>query len=277
MNFIIFIKRHKASLIIMSLLLLMGIPAYFYDKSNTYRGIFFNYVFSIPQIDEMCRELDNIGVRYETLEGYTALAIHNKDRSRALLHLASKGLPRNPKTIEQYCKERYGDENWGYKLSVPEIPPNFVINSQSQTSRKYPEYEGKLSLSDIVDPLYNVLNDFGIQPPEIYSKEKSESREVRERRYHQNMVNDLADIISSIDGIEDVYLKVVPKPGSDCEEGPWCASIKLDTKPGFTLEQKQINMIEYLTSIYFGDFKIERIVIVDRKSKRLNIKEEDSP
>lgn len=262
-------KRQKNVLILTFLLLFIGTLIFYSDKSNLYKEIYPNYIFTLPQIEKMCKELDSIGVRYEILEGNTALAIHTKDRSRALLHLASRKLPRNPGTLEQHYKERFGDDSWGDRPFIPEIPRTFIYDASRQKFSEYNEDKNDHSIKAIVNKVPQFLNCCGCQRGKII-RDGIDTPEDRTRLYYRNVMADIKEIISSVDGVEDAEIKFFPKPG--LWFGKRCSScVKLTMKPGFTLNKSQVETIEYLIKVSVEESRVDGIGIFDETFKRLNM------
>lgn len=201
-------------------------------------------------------------------EGESFLLIQNKDRSKALLFLALKGLPRNPKTQAEIDEENGVETTGRFRLPITQIIGN-SRNLESLFEVETPQFLYS------IHSVYDILEDLGICSPEILSEEKGENREVGERRYLRYKVNDLANIISSIYGIEEVHIKIVPKPGY--WPGACTAAILLDMKPGTNLNGEQIRTIRYLASVYIEGLDVDGIAICDKSGIRFDDNMEDSP
>lgn len=252
-----FIKRNLVSLVIVALLFSLAIYAHFENKAYAYTSVYNEYIFTASEKDEICRELDSIGVGYLKDEGESFLLIQNKDRSKALLYLASKGLPRNPKTRAEI------DEENGVETTCRFYPPLIPIARSRKISDFFHEEENH-RVTSLFHSAHGLIKGLGLCPGELGSEETMERKEESERKYLADKVDELLEIITSVDGVENAWIKVVPRPGyrEYCGRGHCTVLIKLALKPGFTPDKVQVRSIGYLTSVYIEFFKITGVAVV---------------
>ena len=273
MKFKTLLIKHKKLLILLILLFIAGIGSIIFDRhfKCPIDILYEEFVFTRQEIHEMAEELDKAGVLNELHESGCALWVFKKDIPKAIIHLSSKGLPRQTKTPEEIRYEQNPDLEESAGFGPHRLKSPIMLRKKC--------YDNKFE--EITDVTITPASDIVYKSGNHNSRKKIQScirekpvlgrRERRARNYYKKAARQLAETIVSIDGIKEAYIKVIPGTWSDWRDRQLCTScVTLKFKTGFTPGKKLIRTIEHLTTHNLGELKVKGVRIVDENGKILN-------
>ena len=240
-------KQIKTTAIIGLFLISTGIIIFFHYKSNEYVLLFpeFEYV-SSSEIENINDILKKNKFRYKKIEYGHNTFIHPKERTKALIMLASKRLPRKG-------------------FPIPNPPDGYYDKERVNLLDKYKDEHfkqyclGKLDHS--IESLSNSVN------PDKSKK----SDNIKRDNYHEidnkiktrillEKTGEFERIIGDIDGVKNVtissYKEINAPWGSYCK-----VNVRIKTTEGNKLDQKTVGAIKYLMSYFIKGIEFDYISI----------------